>query len=55
MALGLRGQRDMDSGPVGVEDPDERARLKRQAGRILILSFGVAALVATGVTFLPEY
>ncbi|MDX1676057.1 MAG: hypothetical protein R3314_14780 [Longimicrobiales bacterium] len=48
MRLASRGLRDMDDGPEAVDDPAERAQLRRQA-RIVHLN---AAVTAAGLTAL---
>lgn len=48
MSLASRGQRDMDAGPERIADPDELARVRRQARGV----HGKAVLAAVVLTAL---
>jgi hypothetical protein len=49
--LAARGQRDLDTGPEAIADPDERAQAKRQARAVYLKSF-LAAAVLTALAFI---
>jgi hypothetical protein len=48
VGLASRGQRDMDSGPEDISDPDELAQVRRQARKVhlqaLVLALALTAL-----------
>ncbi len=45
MVLAARGARDLDGGIEGIEDPGERAQVRRQALRVHLQAWALAGLL----------
>ena len=53
MALASRGLRDMDDGPEAIEDPEERAQVRRQALKVNLKALLPAIVVTVAVYLIP--
>jgi hypothetical protein len=53
VVLAKRGLRNMDSGEEKIEDADELARVRAQAGRVYVQSALFAILVTLAVLLIP--
>ena len=54
MKLAARGQRDMDTGPETIADAAVLAQVRRQARKVHLQSFLLAALLTAVVLLLPR-
>lgn len=53
MALALRGQRDMDTGPQDITEAAVLAQVRRQARKVLVKSILVAAMIVAPALMIP--
>ena len=54
MRLSARGQRDMDTGPEAITDAAVLAQVRRQARKVHLQSFLLAALLTAVALLLPR-
>jgi hypothetical protein len=54
VALARRGLRDMDTGPELIRDAAELSRVRRQAGKVYLRSFLLAAMLTAVLLTLPR-